>query len=191
MSNNLVAYDNVNLVAVGGNILGSGLPIKTGRTTLIKQYSFSRPADTVDYSVGDAVSDSATSPTLQYFDFSEYTVDSEVSIRIESVYVIVSGVYQQLPLFNLFLSILQYAPTNDNEELSIPYSAVSSGWFSHIILTDRGYTDNIAVNYSHRVGDIITIPPGDGKLYCSMQSAGAYSQVSSSQYTVKIISSLL
>ena len=163
------------------NVRGGALP--TGYNLVRISTSFTRPANTDTYAIGDAISTSTSAPAIFELDLSTVGAVAGQSIQIQEL-VICSSIKQSLlPLINCYLSPVTFTATNDNAALDIS-DAVNEGG-GHFLNCDlQNYSNsNSRVSYIG-VPRQMVLAAADTKLYGALQAANAYVPGSAEKFTI-------
>lgn len=181
-----------NTVVLSGSLPSGNNQIGRFGYTLKKlSTNFYRPADTVQYAIGDCIS-TATSGTASgfTFDLSSVGVTNGQSIEIRKLAVISNLKPPTLPLVNVYLSNTSFTITLDNLPLDIDDTTIENGgaWFS---CDNQNYTasNSSAVYASNPVPMVLA--NNDSKLYGAIQTTNAYSPGSNEKFTIIIWFALL
>lgn len=179
-TNNIGDVDVLTLPSLpaGTNVIG-----KTGYKMVKVTTNFTRPADGVAYAVGDAITNSTTSPTVFQLDLGALGAVAGQAIEIRKLAVISSVKQSVLPLFNVFISDLTFTATNDNSALDITDASMEAdgSWFNCDV---QNYTaSNSRVSYIN-VPMPMMLAAADTKLYGIIQAANAYIPVSGEKFTI-------
>jgi len=171
------------VVPVGPIPSGTNQIGKTGYTLKRISTSFTRPADTTTYAIGDAITNSTSAPVPFELDLSTIGAVAGQAIEIRKL-AIVSSISPPLKLLaNVFLSSTTFAATNDNAALSIDDTTMELGgsWFNCDL---QNYTAlNHTVAYSG-IAQPLVLAAEDTKLYCTIQAANAYVPGNVEKYTI-------
>jgi hypothetical protein len=152
--------------------------------------SLVRPANTTVYTVGDAITDSTSAPTIFELDLSTIGAVNGQSLIVQMVSVVSSVKQSTLPLVNVFLSPTTFAGTNDNSALAIDDATVESGgqWFQ---CDYQNYSANNAVIDTRATNIPIVLASDNNKLFGTIQAFNAYTPVSGEKFTVSVWVALL
>lgn len=176
--NNNIGKIDVNSIAAGTNNIG-----KTGYTLKRVITSFTRPADTSQYAVGDAITNSTSSPTVFQLDLSGVGAVNGQSIEIRKFAVVSSVKQTTLPLLNAYLSPTTFTATNDNAILDIDDTTMEAGG-SWIQLETQNYTASNSRVAKENANIPFILAANDTKIYGELQAANAYTPVSGEKLTV-------
>ncbi len=144
--------------------------------------SFTRPADTTQYAVGDAITNSTSAPVPFQLDLTSI-VNGGRGIEIRKIAVVSSAKQSTLPLINVFLCPETFDATNDNSALSITDAVQENGggWLNCDV---QNYTAlNSRVAYVGLPVPIV-MPSDSQKLYGTLQAANTYTPVSGEKFTI-------
>lgn len=150
--------------------------------------SFTRPADTTAYAVGDAVTNSTSAPTVL-----QLTIPGAVNGQayvITEAKVISSNKGATLPLFNLYLFKTTFAATNDNAALAIDQTTYESGGIV-VALTEQSSVSAYSRVVATGLNYVRALDANDTKLYATLQAANAYTPASGEKLTVVLYGYLL
>lgn len=156
---------------------------KTGYTLKKISTSFTRPANTTQYAIGDAITNSTSAPTVFDLDLASIGAVAGQSIRVEKLAIVSSIKQATLPLINAFLSSTTFAATNDNDALSIDDTTMEAGgsWFACDI---QNYTAvNSRAAYSG-IAQPMVLAANNTKLFGTTQAANAYTPGSKEKFTI-------
>jgi hypothetical protein len=162
----------------GTNVIG-----KTGYKLVKVSTSVTRPSDTTQYAVGDAVTNSTSSPAVFELDLGTAGAVAAQAIEIRKLAVVSSAKQSVLPFLNVFLSNATFTATNDNSALDIADATQEAGgaWINCDI---QNYTaSNSRVAYLGAAQPMV-LAAADTKLYGTLQSANTYTPVSGEKFTV-------
>ena len=162
----------------GTNVIG-----QTGYKLVKVSANFTRPADTTAYAVGDAVTNSTSSPTVFQLDLGALGAVAGQGIEIRKLAVVSSAKQATLPLFNVYLNNATFTATNDNAALDIPDATMEQGgsWFACDV---QNFTaSNSRVAYVN-IASPMVLAAADTKLYGIIQAANAYTPVSGEKFTI-------
>lgn len=156
---------------------------KTGYNLKRISASFTRPADTTTYAIGDAISTSTTAPAIFELDLSMIGAVAGQSIEIREL-VICSSIKQTiLPLINCYLSPVTFTATNDNAAFAIS-DAVNEGGGHFLACDFQSYSaSNSRCSYIGNARGFV-LASDDTKLYGAMQTANAYVPGSEEKFTI-------
>lgn len=163
------------------NVRGGALP--TGYNLKRISTSFTRPANTDVYAIGDAISTSTTAPAIFELDLSTVGAVAGQSIQIQEL-VICSSIKQPLlPLINCYLSPVTFAATNDNAALDVPDAINESG--GHFLNCDvqNSFAGNSRCAYIG-VPRQMVLASDNTKLFGALQAANAYIPGSVEKFTI-------
>jgi hypothetical protein len=171
-------------VAIGSAVpAGTNLIGKTGYKLVKVSANFTRPSDTNVYAVGDAVSNSTSSPTVFQLDLGAAGAVAGQGIEIRRLAVVSSVKQSTLPLFNVFLSATTFTATNDNAALDIDDATMNlnGAWLTCDV---QNYTaSNSRVDYIAQPQAMV-LAAADTKLYGTLQVTNAYTPVSAEVFYV-------
>lgn len=155
---------------------------KTGYSLKRVSASFTRPADTTAYAIGDAITNSTSAPTVFQLDLSAFCVPGQ-SIEVRKLAVVSSIKQSTLPLINVFLSSTTFTATNDNSALSIDDTTMEAGgsWFNCDLQNSTAANARVAYTGSHQP---LVLAAADTKLYGTLQAANAYTPGSAEKFTI-------
>lgn len=162
---------------------------KTGYSLKRISTSFTRPANTTTYDIGDAMTNSTSAPSVFTLDLSAFCVPGQ-SVEIRKL-VIVSSASPALKLLaNVFLSSTTFAATNDNSALSITDAIMEAGgsWFNCDLQNSTAANSRVA--YSG-VPQPLVLASDDTQFYGTIQAANAYVPASAEKLTVIVWLALL
>lgn len=167
-----------------GELISSPNPFKTSA-------NLTRPANTTQYAVKDAITDSTSAPTVLSFDFSSFDAVVNGFYRIYNARVISSIAQSTLPLINIILFNTSFTATNDNSALSIDDTTAQSGG----IVIPCYNTYDLGAN-SRCVSDPGAIWQGqfsssNTTIYGTLQAANAYTPGSGERFDVILEGELL
>ena len=167
-----------------GNLIGAAsAPIRSGYNLKRISTSFTRPADTSAYAIGDAISTSTTAPAIFELDLSTIGAVAGQSIQIQEL-VICSSIKQSLlPLINCYLSPVTFTATNDNAAFDISDTVNESG--GHFLNCDlqNSTASNSRCAYIG-VPRQMVLAAADTKLYGALQAANAYVPGNGEKFTI-------
>ena len=156
---------------------------KTGYKLKRISTSFTRPADTTQYAIGDAISNSTSAPTVFELDLASVGAVAGQSIELRKL-AIVSNIKQAtLPLINAFLSSTTFAATNDNSALSIDDTTMEQGGSFFACDMQNSSALNQRCAYIGPPQPMI-LSSADTKLYGVLQAANAYTPGSEEKFTI-------
>lgn len=175
---------NVNLNS-GTNHLG-----KTGYTLKKVSANFTRPADTTAYAIGDAITNSTSSPAVFQLDLGAVGAANGQAVEIRKVAVSSSAKQSTLPLINVYLSPTTFTTTNDNSALDIDDTTMEAGggWFACDV---QNYTASNSRVAKENANCPMLLAAADNKLYGTLQANNAYVPVSEEKFTVIVWVALL
>ena len=152
--------------------------------------SFTRPADTTPYTIGDSVTNSTSSPSVFQLNIGTLGASNGQSIEIRKIAVVSSAKQSTLPLFNVYLSSTTFTATNDNSALDIDDTTMESGgaWLS---LDEQFYTNSNSRVSKSNANSPMVLAANDTKIYGTLQAANAYTPVSGEKFTIIIWIALL
>ena len=162
----------------GTNVIG-----QTGYKLVRVSANFTRPSDTTAYAVGDAVTNSTSSPTVFQLDLGALGAVAGQGVEIRKIAVVSSVKQNPLPLFNVYLNNATFTATNDNAALDIADATMEQGgsWFNCDV---QNYTaSNSRVAYVN-IASPMVLAAADTKLYGTIQAANAYTPVSGEKFTI-------
>lgn len=177
-------FENIQLKS-GTNHVG-----KIGYTLKKISTSFTRPSDTNIYAVGDAVTNSTSSPAVFQLDLSSIGAVAGQSVEIRYIAVESSVKQSTLPLINMYLSPTTFTATNDNSALDIDDATQEAGgmWFTCDV---QNYTVSNSRVAQVGINMPMILAAADTKLYGSLQAANAYTPASGEKFTIIIWVALL
>lgn len=152
--------------------------------------SFTRPADTTAYAIGDSVANSTTSPTVFQLDLSTFGAVNGQSIEIKKIAIVSSAKQVTLPLFNIYLSPVTFTATNDNSALDIADAVIEAGG-SWTYCDEQYYTAGNARISKSNLSIPFVLATNDTKIYGTIQANNAYTPVSAEKFTVIVWFKLL
>lgn len=180
----------VNALPAGSNTIGNvGLSAGTnqvgrfGYSLKRINTSFTRPADTTAYAIGDAVTNSTSSPAVFQLDLSSIGAVAGQSIEIRKLAVVSSAKQSTLPLFNVYLSPITFTATNDNSALDIDDTTMESGG-SWIALDFQNYTNSNSRVAKENANTPFVLAGSDTKIYGTIQAGNAYTPASGEKFTI-------
>lgn len=150
--------------------------------------SFTRPADTTAYTIGDAITNSTASPAVL-----QITIPGAVNGQayvITEAKVISSNKGATLPLFNLYLFPTTYTATNDNAALTIDQTTYESGGIV-VALTEQSSVASYSRTVATGLNYVRALDTNDTKLYTTLQANNAYTPASGEKFTVVLYGYLL
>jgi hypothetical protein len=147
--------------------------------------NFSRPEDSVAYTIGDAISDSTSAPTIMTLDLSSYGVVEDDFVAITNAYIVVSTKLGNSSWVELFVSAEEFAATNDNEEFALSDSEAQK---DSIVLSAQ---DNIRTANNTILRTSILVPPiikvtSSKSLYCALHANLNFAVDSGSRFDIFI-----
>jgi hypothetical protein len=179
-NNNIGDVDVVTLPALsaGTNQVG-----KFGYTLKKVTTSFTRPADTTTYAVGDAVTNSTSAPVVFQLDLSTVGAVNGQSVELRRLSIVSSVKQSLLPLFNVYLTSTTFTATNDNSALDIADATVEAGgvWFTCDV---QNYTASNSSVTKDNANAPMVLDAADTKFYGILQAANAYVPVSGEKFTI-------
>lgn len=145
--------------------------------------SFVRPSDTTAYTIGDAMTDSTSAPTILSIDLASVGAVAGQSVEIRKLAVVSSAKQATLPLINAYVSATTFTGTNDNAALSIDDTTMEAGgaWLSCDVQNFTALNSRCA--YVNVPAPMI-LAAADTKFYVTLQAANAYTPVSGEKFTV-------
>lgn len=166
------------VLAAGTNQIG-----KIGYTLKKVSANFTRPADTTQYAIGDAISNSTSAPVVFQLDLSSVGAVNGQSVEIRKIAVISSAKQSTLPLVNIYLSSATFTATNDNSALDIDDTTMEAGgaWFT---CDEQNYTASNSRVAKSNSNCPMVLAAADNKLYGILQAANAYTPVSGEKFTI-------
>jgi hypothetical protein len=169
----------------GTNQLG-----KFGYTLKRINTSFTRPADTTAYTIGDAISNSTTTPTVFQLDLSTIGAVNGQAVEIRKAAVVSSAKQATLPLINIFLSPTTFTATNDNSALDIDDTTMESAgcWLNCDLQNSTASNSRVAKEIANAP---MVLASNDTKIYGTLQAANAYTPVSGEKFTILLWVALL
>jgi len=141
---------------------------------LIKCYTtFTRPANTTAYVIGQAVTNSTSAPTLWQLDLGAQGALPGQGCEVRKIAVVTSAKQTLLPTWNVYLSPTSFTATNDGTALSIPTAQMGVGgsWFNLDTVNSTAINNRSALIGCNTP---LLLDPADTKLYGTMQAANAY-----------------
>jgi hypothetical protein len=144
--------------------------------------TFTRPADTTAYAVGDSISNSTSAPLPFELDLAEY-INGGGSLEVRKIAIVSSIKQATLPLINVFLCPETFTATNDNAALDISDTIQENGggWLNCEV---QNYTaSNSRVAYVG-IPMPIVMPATSQKLYGALQAANAYTPGNAEKFTI-------
>lgn len=156
---------------------------QTGYTLKKVSASFNRPADTTTYAVGDAMTNSTSSPTVFQLDLSTVGAVNGQAIEIRKIAIISSAKQATLPLINAYLSSTTFTATNDNSALDIDDTTIESGGM-FISCDEQNYTASNSIVAKSSLNSPMVLAAADNKIYGTLQAANAYVPVSGEKLTI-------
>jgi len=172
-------------IEAGTNHIG-----KTGYTLKKIATSITRPADTQAYTVGDAITNSTSAPTVFQLDLSSVGAVAGQSFEIRKIAIVSSVKQSTLPLINTYLSATTFTSTNDNAALAIDDTTMEAGGCWVNLDEQNSTASNSRVAKSNLNAPMI-LAANDTKLYGTLQAANAYTPVSGEKFTIIIWVALL
>lgn len=156
---------------------------QTGYTLKKISVPFTRPSDTTTYAVGDAVTNSTSSPTVFEMDLASIGAVVGQSFEVRKLVVVSSVKQSLLPLFNVYLSPTTFTATNDNSPLDIADATQEAGgaWFQ---CDTQNYTASNSRVANTGIHEPMVLASNDTKVYGSMQAGNAYIPVSGEKFTI-------
>jgi hypothetical protein len=176
--------DDVNgSLKIGAIPSGTNQIGKMGYTLKKISTSFVRPADTTAYAVGDAVTNSTSTPVVFQLDLSSVGATVGQSLEIRKIAVVSSVKQSTLPLFNVYLSATTFTATNDNSALDIDDTTMEAGgaWFE---CATQNYSASNSRVAQINVNAPMILAVADTKLYGAIQANNAYVPVSGEKFTI-------
>ncbi len=145
--------------------------------------SFTRPADTTAYAVGDAVTNSTSAPVVFQLNIGALGAVNGQSLEIRKLTVVSSVKGATLPLFNVFLANTTFTATNDNAALDITDAVqeADGSWFACDV--QNSTVSNARASYINVPSPMI-LAAADTKLYGTIQAANAYTPASGEKFTI-------
>lgn len=142
--------------------------------------NFTRPADTTAYAIGDAISNSTSSPTVTTLDLSSYAKAGD-SVYITNAKISVSSKLANSTI-NIWVSPTTFTHTNDNSELAIDDTTVRD---SIICICQNVFTtaNNTKVESDNGVG-IIKLSTTD--LFVALQASSAFTPASQDRFDITV-----
>lgn len=181
---------NVDVVTLPSLPAGTNQVGKVGYTLKKVSVNFTRPSDTTNYAIGDAMSDSTSAPSVFQLDLSSIGAVNGQSVEIRKVAVVSSAKQSTLPLINVYLSNTTFTATNDNSALDIDDTTMEAGgsWFQ---CDTQNYTASNSRVSNLGINEPMILAAADNKLYGTLQAANAYTPVSGEKFTIIIWVALL
>jgi len=147
--------------------------------------NFSRPADAVGYAIGDAISDSTSSPTIMTMDLSSYGVEEDDFVAITNAYIVESTKLENNSWVKMFISAYDFGATNDNEEFGLSDSEAQK---DSIVLS---INDTIRTANNTILRADILVPPiikvtDSSSLYVALQADSYFTAGNNSRWDVFI-----
>jgi hypothetical protein len=175
--------DAIAASVAGATPAGTNLIGKTGYKLVKVTANFARPADTTTYAVGDAVTNSTSSPTVFQLDLGALGAVNGQAIEIRKLVVVSSAKQSLLPLLNVFLSDATFTATNDNSALDIADATMEAdgSWFNCDVQNSTASNSRCA--YLGCPSPTV-LAAADTKLYGTIQAANAYIPVNAEKFTV-------
>lgn len=174
---------NVDVLTLPALPSGANLIGKTGYKLVKVSATFTRPADTTAYAVGDAISNSTTAPAVFQLDLGALGAVAGQGIEIQKLVVVSSIKQATLPLVNVFLSATTFTATNDNAALAIDNTTLSAGGAILNCDIQNSFSANARVAYLG-VGQPMLLAAADTKLYGALQAANAYTPGNAEIFTI-------
>lgn len=166
-----------------GSASNPNIGIRSGYILKRISTSFTRPADTTAYAIGDSISNSTSAPVPFELDLSTVGAVAGQSIEIREL-VICSSIKQPLlPLINCYLSPVTFAATNDNAALDISDEVNEGG--GHYLNCDlqNSSVSNSRCSYIG-VARQMVLASDNTKLFGALQAANAYVPGSAEKFTI-------
>lgn len=153
---------------------GAYLDSNSGLTVFNAQYSFTRPADTTAYTVGDSVINATSSPTLPNLALG--TANGQ-TLTITDIVITYSTKPATLPLFQMAFANATFTATNDNAAFTLSDAENDTCQFVSIS-TQYSAVNNCSVSAT---GLNITFPLGasDTKIYFGLIANNAFTPAAS------------
>ena len=150
---------------------------------VIVSCAFSRPADTTQYAIGDAISDSTSAPTV--LTFSDVGTDFAQFFTLDFVIVTTTAKQSTLPQINLWL--FDAAPTAVNDNAAFALSDAENDSVLRVVeltsvysATNNARLENFACESLLRMGSTTK------NLYGALVAANTYTPVASETFNVTI-----
>lgn len=174
-------------VQIGGS---AGL-VRGGAIGFKATANFARPANTTQYALNDAITDSATAPTILNVDLASFGASVGQFFAITNARVIsnVKPSANQL-MVNLWVFMTAFAGTNDNSELSVDDATAQTGGVV-IPCQNTFQTANNARCISDCGNWMGKLATDDTNLYFTLQDASAYTPQSGETFHIVIEGMLL
>jgi hypothetical protein len=154
--------------------------------------SFTRPANTTQYAIGDAVSDSTSSPTV--LEFANIATNVTKTIIIQEVMITSSAAQATLPQFKLWLFNASPTAINDNSAFTLT-DAENNTCQATIELTSPNVISSKATNNSRleitNLQRIIRAGSSSLSLYGLLEARNAYTPISGEIFTIALKGILL
>lgn len=150
--------------------------------------SFTRPADTTAYAVGDAVTNSTGAPVPLQITITGAAAGQ--AYVITEAQVISSAKGATLPLFNLYLFPTTFTATADNAALAIDQTTYESGGIV-VALTEQSSVASYSRVVATGLNYVRALDANDTKLHATLQAANAYTPASGEKLTVVLYGYLL
>jgi hypothetical protein len=153
--------------------------------------NFTRPSNTIQYSLNDAITNSTSAPAIMSFDLASFgaVVGQFFCITNARIVSSVKPTSAQLSA-NLWVFMNTFTATNDNAELSIDDATAQSGGI--VIPCGNGYQTALNHRCLSDSGQWIgKLASADTKLYFTLQDAGAYTPQADERFDVVIEGMLL
>jgi len=144
--------------------------------------SFTRPADTTAYAVGDSVANSTSAPVPFTLDLSDMLAGNSY-LELRKLVVVSSVKQATLPLFNVFLSAATFTTSNDNAALDIA-DAVQDAGGAWLACEVQNYTASNSRCAYVGIPIPMVMEGTDQKIYGAIQAANAYTPASEERFTV-------
>lgn len=174
-------YLNVNVsqpIVAGTNVIG-----KTGYKLVKVTANFTRPTDTNQYAVGDAITNSTSAPAVFQLDLGAAGAVNGQAIEIRKLAVVSSIKQSVLPFINAYLSNVTFTATNDNSAMDIDDTTMYAGgaWLNCEV---RNYTaSNSRVAYLGCAQPMV-LAAADTKLYGELQATNTYTPGNAEVFTI-------
>ena len=154
--------------------------------------SFTRPADAIAYSVGDAINNSTSAPVALSQDLASQGVPVGAVLEITDTMVVVNNA-TQLENMAVCISGVPLTLANDNAAFALTLAQVQSGQVSFIPVSGGVSTSRPMTNATMVENDFTytTIPLTGTTLYVTLLANAARTPVSGEVYTVGIFGRIL
>lgn len=150
--------------------------------------SFTRPNDTTQYAIGDAISDSTSAPTP--ITFSEICDFMGGTLVLYEVIITSSAKQGTLPQMNLWLFNTIPTATNDNSALSLTDTQNNTCIAVIPLTTSFSATNNSRLEVSN-LRRILRLASSSKNLYGLLEATNTYTPVANEVFTITIKGKLL